>query len=91
MQLIPQNNIRETLMHHKRTIGIDHVTVTFPDEDGYVGLLLIIELDKNSHRHIQYVTTQQIPSLQHYLDTTEPSASSMLSSLILAAPSLPIQ
>ena len=28
LQLIPHNNIRETLMHHKRTIGIDHVTVT---------------------------------------------------------------
>ena len=38
MQLVPHNNIRETLMHHKRTIGIDHVTVTPPDEDGYVGI-----------------------------------------------------
>ena len=45
LQLIPHNNIRETLMHHKRTIGIDHVTVTPHDEDGYVGLLLIVELD----------------------------------------------
>ena len=44
MQLIPHNNIRETLMHHKRTIGIDHVTVTPPDEDGYVGHLNL-ELD----------------------------------------------
>ena len=45
LKVIPHNNIRETIMHHKRTIGIDHVTVTPPDEDGYVGLLLIVELD----------------------------------------------
>ena len=45
LQLIPHNNVRETLMHHKRTIGMDHVTVTPPDEDGYIGLLLIVELD----------------------------------------------
>ena len=45
LQLIPHNHVRETLMHHKRTIGMDHVTVTPPDEDGYIGLLLIVELD----------------------------------------------
>jgi hypothetical protein len=32
-------------MHHKRTIGMDHVTVTPADEDGFVGLLLLVELD----------------------------------------------
>jgi hypothetical protein len=42
---IPQNAVRETLFHHQRTIGMDNVTVTPPDEDGYIGLLLIVELD----------------------------------------------
>ena len=42
---IPHSTIRETLMHHQRTIGIDHVSVTPPDEDGYIALLLIVELD----------------------------------------------
>jgi hypothetical protein len=32
-------------MQHKRSIGIDHVTVTPPDEDGYTGLLLVVEHD----------------------------------------------
>ena len=42
---IPHNQIRETLMHHRRTIGMDHVTITPHDEDGYIGLLLLVELD----------------------------------------------
>jgi RNase H-like domain found in reverse transcriptase/Chromo (CHRromatin Organisation MOdifier) domain len=42
---IPHNNIQETLMHHTRTIGMDHVSVTPADEDGYIALLLIVELD----------------------------------------------
>jgi hypothetical protein len=42
---IPHNHVLQTLMHHKRTIGIDHVTVTPADEDGFVGLLLLVELD----------------------------------------------
>ena len=41
--LVPHSESVETLLHHKRTI--DHVTVTPPDEDGYIGLLLIVELD----------------------------------------------
>jgi hypothetical protein len=45
LTVIPHNAIRETLFHHQRTIGMDHVTVTPPDEDGYIGLLLIVELD----------------------------------------------
>jgi hypothetical protein len=45
LQLIPHNDVRETLMHHKRAIGMDHVTITPPDEDGYIGLLLLVELD----------------------------------------------
>ena len=45
LTVIPHNAVRETLFHHKRTIGMDHVTVTPPDEDGYIGLLLIVELD----------------------------------------------
>ena len=43
--IVPHSNVAETLMHHHRTIGIDHVTVTPHDEDGYVGLLLIVEHD----------------------------------------------
>ena len=45
MQHIDHNEVRETLFHHPRSIGMDHVTVTPPDEDGYIGLLLIVELD----------------------------------------------
>ena len=45
MQTIPHNEIRETIFHHPRSIGIDHVTVTPHDEDGYIGLLLVVELD----------------------------------------------
>ena len=39
----PSSN--QTLFHHIRSIGIDHVSVTPPDEDGYIGLLLIVEHD----------------------------------------------
>ena len=42
---IPHSTIRETLMHHQRTIGMDHVSVTPADEDGYIALLLVVELD----------------------------------------------
>ena len=44
-QTIPSATVTETIIHHKRTIGMDHVTVTPPDEDGYIGLLLIVEHD----------------------------------------------
>ena len=42
---VPSATINETIIHHKRTIGMDHVTVTPPDEDGYIGLSLIVEHD----------------------------------------------
>ena len=45
MQTISNNEIRETIFHHPQRIGVDHVTVTPHDEDGYVGLLLVVELD----------------------------------------------
>ena len=45
MQLIPNNEIRETVFHHPRSIGIDHVSVTPADEDGYIRLLLVVKLD----------------------------------------------
>lgn len=45
LQPIPHAEARQTLMHHARTIGMDHVTVTPADEDGYIGLLLVVELD----------------------------------------------
>lgn len=45
IQTIEHNEVRETLFHHPRSIGIDHVTITPPDEDGYIGLLLVVELD----------------------------------------------
>ena len=44
-QPLPHASVTQTLMHHTRSIGIDHITVTPPDEDGYVGLLLIVEHD----------------------------------------------
>jgi RNase H-like domain found in reverse transcriptase/Chromo (CHRromatin Organisation MOdifier) domain len=42
---LPHAATRQTLTQHTRTIGMDHVTVTPHDEDGYVGLLLLVELD----------------------------------------------
>jgi hypothetical protein len=42
---IPHSSVTQTLMQHRRSIGIDHVTVTPPDEDGYTGLLLVVEHD----------------------------------------------
>jgi Integrase zinc binding domain len=42
-QTIPSATTTGTIMHHKRTIGMDHVTVTPPEEDGCIGLLLIVE------------------------------------------------
>ena len=44
-QPLPHSSVTQTLMQHKRSIGIDHVTVTPPDEDGYIGLLLVVEHD----------------------------------------------
>ena len=40
---VTHSNVAETLMHHHRTIGIDHVTVTPHDEDGYIDPLHIVE------------------------------------------------
>jgi hypothetical protein len=45
IQQIDHNEVRETLFHHPRSIGMDHVAVTPSDEDGYIGLLLIVELN----------------------------------------------
>ena len=45
IQSIPHSTTTETILHHQRCIGIDHVSVTPPDEDGYVGLILIVEHD----------------------------------------------
>ena len=45
MQTIPNNEIRKTIVHHPRSIGIDHITITPHDEDGYIGLLLVVELN----------------------------------------------
>jgi Chromo (CHRromatin Organisation MOdifier) domain len=42
---MPNATTRETLSQHTRTIGMDHVSVTPHDEDGYVGLLLLVEQD----------------------------------------------
>ena len=40
---IPHPTSIQTLLHHTRSIGIDHVNITPHDEDGYVGLLLAVE------------------------------------------------
>ena len=45
VQTLPHASTRQTLTQHVRTIGMDHVSVTPHDEDGYVGLLLLVELD----------------------------------------------
>jgi hypothetical protein len=66
---VPSAIITETIIHHKRTIGMDHVTVTPPDEDGYIGLLLIVE---NIQQRIQYVTTQPPQSQQFCSSITVP-------------------
>ena len=42
---IPHSTSIRTLLHHTRSFGIDHVTITPHDEDGYVGLLLVVEHD----------------------------------------------
>ena len=42
---IPHPTSIQTLLHHTRSIGIDHATITPHDEDGYVGLLLVVEHD----------------------------------------------
>jgi RNase H-like domain found in reverse transcriptase/Chromo (CHRromatin Organisation MOdifier) domain len=42
---LPRASLVQTLSQHVRIIGIDHITVTPTDEDGYVGLLLIVEHD----------------------------------------------
>ena len=45
LRTIPYPTSPQTLLHHVRSIGIDHVSVTPADEDGYIGLLLIVEHD----------------------------------------------
>lgn len=45
LQPVPHSESTKTLMQHQRTIGIDHVTISPTDEDGYIGLLLLVELD----------------------------------------------
>lgn len=45
LQPLPHAESTQTLMHHVRAIGIDHVSVTPADEDGYIALLLVVELD----------------------------------------------
>ena len=42
---IPHPSSIQTLLHHTRSIGIDHVTITPHDENDYVGLLLVVEHD----------------------------------------------
>ena len=42
---IPSAEVTETLMHHKRCIGMDHVTVTPHSENGSVGALNLVEHD----------------------------------------------
>jgi hypothetical protein len=42
---LPHAATHQTLTQRTRTISMDHVTVTTHDEDGYVGLLLLVELD----------------------------------------------
>ena len=42
---IPHPTSIQTLLHHTHSIGIDHVNITPHDEDGYVGLLLVVEDD----------------------------------------------
>lgn len=42
---VPSPSLTETILHHVRAVGMDHVTVTPPDEDGYIGLLLLVEHD----------------------------------------------
>jgi RNase H-like domain found in reverse transcriptase/Reverse transcriptase (RNA-dependent DNA polymerase)/Chromo (CHRromatin Organisation MOdifier) domain len=45
IQPLPHSEITETIMHHSRSIGIDHITITPHSEEGHVGLLLVVEHD----------------------------------------------
>ena len=45
LQPVPHATTTETLLHHARSIGIDHVSITPHDEDGHIGLLLVVEHD----------------------------------------------
>lgn len=54
---IPHPTSLQTILHHKRSIGIDHITITPPDEDGYIGLLLVVELGGLSPAELKFGTT----------------------------------
>ena len=45
LQPVPHATTTETILHHTRSIGIDHVSITPADEDGHIGLLLVVEQD----------------------------------------------
>jgi hypothetical protein len=63
MQHIDHNEVRETLFHHPRSIGMDHVTVTPPDEDGYIGLLLIVDRCYSPLQALLHVWYLRLPLL----------------------------
>ena len=54
---IPHPTSLQTILHHKRSLGIDHITITPPDEDGYIGLLLVVELGGLSPAELKFGTT----------------------------------
>ena len=73
LQPIPHPTLVNTIMHHTRIIGIDHVSVIPPDIDGYIGLLLLVDYDTH------FMTTPPSPWLLLYFDTFAPLAALMLS------------
>ena len=45
LQPVPHATTVETLLQHTRSIGMDHVSISPTDEDGHIGLLLVVEHD----------------------------------------------
>ena len=60
---VPHSNVAETLTHHH--LGIGSVTVTPHDEDGYVGLLLIVEHD-TKFRYVYSVRDYTALTVRYY-------------------------
>ena len=45
LQPVPHATTTETILYYTRSIGIDHVSTTPAEEDGHIGLLLVVEHD----------------------------------------------
>ena len=67
---LPPPTSIQTLLHHTRSIGIDNITITPHDEDGYVGLILVVEHDTKypaAYPVHDYFATISKPTIPTYL------------------------